>query len=159
MCEYTPLSSRISQWCVEVPHQGQNVFDIVLDAMNPLSYWLLIRTSDVLIDVRIDYLDINMDIMSMFVSMLCDGVGLTMYVTLLERVTGIEPALFQLGKLVHHHLCVTCIFKFSVTLSSHILPTTGACLNQFRQGNFVHQLVRNKTTNLFCCLWPKPELF
>jgi len=30
-------------------------------------------------------------------------------------------------------------------------------LNQFRQGNFVHQLVRNKTTNLFVCLWHKPE--
>ena len=24
------------------------------------------------------------------------------------QVTGIEPALFQLGRLAHHHLCVTC---------------------------------------------------
>ena len=27
----------------------------------------------------------------------------------LEQVTGIEPALFQLGRLAHHHLCVTCV--------------------------------------------------
>ncbi len=27
----------------------------------------------------------------------------------MEQVTGIEPALFQIGSLVHHQLCVTCL--------------------------------------------------
>jgi hypothetical protein len=38
-------------------------------------------------------------------------------------------------------LCQPSI-KFSVTLSTHRNPTTGACLYQFRQGNFTLRLVR-----------------
>jgi hypothetical protein len=50
-----------------------------------------------------------------------------------EQVTGIEPALFQIGNLAHHHLCVTCLwytilldritkiyFGLNMNISTHI---------------------------------------
>ena len=48
----------------------------------------------------------------------------------MEQVTGIEPALFQLGKLVHHHLCVTYIVTLPLLWEYSV---NSPCE---RQGNF-----------------------
>jgi hypothetical protein len=34
-----------------------------------------------------------------------------------EQVIGIEPTLFQLGRLAHHHLCVTCVLQMGLMFS------------------------------------------
>ena len=78
--------------------------------MNPLSYYLSMDTNMDIVSMLMSMfvlLGHIKDILSLILSLMCDGVGLCHVVTLLDQVTGIEPALFQIGNLMHHHLCVT----------------------------------------------------
>lgn len=65
------------------------------------------------------------------------GTVIQRWITLhFESITGIEPALFLLGKQVHHHLCVIDFFNYSSftqpldKYSSRLLPIRAKCGNQ-----------------------------